>query len=142
IMACEEAKGREQLAATLAAMPDMTVEKARPVLAAAPRADAGPSLRDQIMDLDEAKGAETLAEKLAAFPGMTVEAARDMLASSSDKAEPVSASTTALFARFMANHSPAAVQGGVSPAAAEVEGDVRKHTAKPYSKSVPPIEGF
>ncbi|MCV5397200.1 S49 family peptidase, partial [Escherichia coli] len=52
IMACEEAKGREQLAATLAAMPDMTVEKARPILAASPRADAGLSLRDQIMALD------------------------------------------------------------------------------------------
>ncbi|WP_415793795.1 hypothetical protein, partial [Escherichia coli] len=31
IMACEEANGREQLAATLAAMPEMTVEKARPI---------------------------------------------------------------------------------------------------------------
>ncbi|GHL32684.1 hypothetical protein ECZU26_35090 [Escherichia coli] len=49
IMACEEANGREQLAATLAAMPEMTVEKARPIPAAAPLADAGPSLRDQIM---------------------------------------------------------------------------------------------
>lgn len=56
IMACEEANGREQLAATLAAMPEMTVEKARPILAASPQADAGPSLRDQIMALDEAKG--------------------------------------------------------------------------------------
>ncbi|EFF2250048.1 S49 family peptidase, partial [Escherichia coli] len=93
-MACEEAKGREQLAATLAAMPEMTVEKARPILAASPQADAGPSLRDQIMALDEAKGAEAQAEKLAAFPGMTVEAARDILSSSPDKAEPVSASTT------------------------------------------------
>ncbi|EHO4881631.1 S49 family peptidase, partial [Escherichia coli] len=99
IMACEEAKGREQLAATLAAMPDMTVEKARPILAASPQADAGPSLRDQIMALDEAKGAEAQAEKLAAFPGMTVEAARDILSSSPDKAEPVSASTTAMFER-------------------------------------------
>ena len=42
-MACEEANGREQLAATLAAMPEMTVEKARP-MAASPQADAGPSL--------------------------------------------------------------------------------------------------
>ncbi|EHX36792.1 head-tail preconnector protein GP5 [Escherichia coli DEC12A] len=47
--------GREQLAATLAAMPEMTVEKARPILAASPQADAGPPLRDQIMALDEAK---------------------------------------------------------------------------------------
>ncbi len=52
IMACEEANGREQLAATLAAMPEMTVEKVRPILAASPQADAGPSLRDQIMALD------------------------------------------------------------------------------------------
>ncbi|ENG6829720.1 S49 family peptidase, partial [Escherichia coli] len=73
IMACEEANGREQLAATLAAMPEMTVEKARPILAASPQADAGPSLRDQIMALDEAKGAEAQAEQLAACPGMTVE---------------------------------------------------------------------
>ncbi|MDK7046749.1 S49 family peptidase, partial [Escherichia coli] len=93
IMACEEANGREQLAA-------------------APLADAGPSLRDQIMALDEAKGAEAQAEKLAACPGMTVENARAVLAAGSGKAEPVSASTTALFEHFMANHSPAAVRGG------------------------------
>ena len=106
IMACEEAKGREQLAATLAAMPEMTVEKARAILAASPQADAGPSLRDQIMALDEAKGAEAQAEQLAACPGMTVERARAVLAAGSGKAEPVSASTTAMFERFMAMHSP------------------------------------
>lgn len=131
IMACEEAKGREQLAATLAAMPDMTVEKARPILAASPQADAGPSLRDQIMALDEAKGAEAQAEKLAAFPGMTVEAARDILSSSPDKAEPVSASTTAMFERIMANHSPAAVQGGVSQTSADGDADVKMLMAMP-----------
>ncbi|HAH2694584.1 S49 family peptidase [Escherichia coli] len=131
IMACEEAKGREQLAATLAAMPEMTVEKARPILAAAPLADAGPSLRDQIMALDEAKGAEAQAEKLAAFPGMTVEAARDILSSSPDKAEPVSASTTALFEHFMANHSPAAVRGGVSQTSADGDADVKMLMAMP-----------
>ncbi|KAA9899731.1 hypothetical protein F7F56_30590, partial [Escherichia coli] len=77
IMACEEANGREQLAATLAAMPEMTVEKARPILAASPQA-----------------------EQLAACPGMTVESARAVLAAGSGKAEPVSASTTALFERI------------------------------------------
>ncbi|HFS3158470.1 TPA: S49 family peptidase [Escherichia coli] len=128
IMACEEAKGREQLAATLAAM---TVEKARPVLAAAPRADAGPSLRDQIMDLDEAKGAEAQAEKLAACPGMTVENARAVLAAGSGKAEPVSASTTALFEHFMANYSPAAVQGGVPQTSADGDADVKMLMAMP-----------
>lgn len=89
-MACEEANGREQLAVTLAAMPEMTVEKARPILAASPQANAGPSLRDQIMALDEAKGAEAQAEQLAACPGMTVESARAVLAAGSGKAEPVS----------------------------------------------------
>ncbi|EFB7185077.1 S49 family peptidase, partial [Escherichia coli] len=113
------------------AMPEMTVEKARPILAASPQADAGPSLRDQIMALDEAKGAEAQAEKLAAFPGMTVEAARDILSSSPDKAEPVSASTTALFEHFMANHSPAAVRGGVSQTSADGDADVKMLMAMP-----------
>ncbi|EEW8937236.1 S49 family peptidase [Escherichia coli] len=131
IMACEEAKGREQLAATLAAMPDMTVEKARPILAASPQADAGPSLRDQIMALDEAKGAEVQAEKLAACPGMTVENARDVLAAASGKAEPVSASTTAMFERFMANHSPTALQGGMSQTSADGDADVKMLMAMP-----------
>lgn len=131
IMACEEAKGREQLAATLAAMPEMTVEKARPILAASPQADAGPSLRDQIMALDEAKGAEAQAEQLAACPGMTVESARAVLAAGSGKAEPVSASTTALFERIMANHSPAAVQGGVPQTSADGDADVKMLMAMP-----------
>lgn len=56
IMACEEANGREQLAVTLAAMPEMTVEKARPITAASPQANAGPSLRDQIMAWMRQKG--------------------------------------------------------------------------------------
>ncbi|MSI34680.1 S49 family peptidase [Escherichia coli] len=112
IMACEEANGREQLAA-------------------APLADAGPSLRDQIMALDEAKGAEAQAEKLAACPGMTVENARAVLAAGSGKAEPVSASTTALFEHFMANHSPAAVQGGVSQASEDGDADVKMLMAMP-----------
>ena len=115
IMACEEANGREQLAATLAAMPEMTVEKARPILAASPQANAGPSLRDQIMALDEAKGAE----------------AQAVLAAGSGKAEPVSASTTALFEHFMANHSPAAVQGGVSQASEDGDADVKMLMAMP-----------
>ncbi|EPF9287767.1 S49 family peptidase, partial [Escherichia coli] len=131
IMACEEAKGREQLAATLAAMPEMTVEKARPILAASPQADAGPSLRDQIMALDEAKGAEAQAEQLAACPGMTVESARAVLAAGSGKAEPVSASTTAMFERIMANHSPAAVQGGVPQTSADGDADVKMLMAMP-----------
>lgn len=130
-MACEEANGREQLAATLAAMPEMTVEKARPILAASPQADAGPSLRDQIMALDEAKGAEAQAEQLAACPGMTVESARAVLAAGSGKAEPVSASTTALFEHFMANHSPAAVQGGVAQTSADGDADVKMLMAMP-----------
>ena len=112
IMACEEANGREQLAA-------------------APLADAGPSLRDQIMALDEAKGAEAQAEKLAACPGMTVENARAVLAAGSGKAEPVSASTTALFEHFMANHSPAAVQGGVPQTSADGDADVKMLMAMP-----------
>ncbi|MSM75402.1 S49 family peptidase [Escherichia coli] len=112
IMACEEANGREQLAA-------------------APLADAGPSLRDQIMALDEAKGAEAQAEQLAACPGMTVESARAVLAAGSGKAEPVSASTTALFEHFMANHSPAAVQGGVSQASEDGDADVKMLMAMP-----------
>ncbi|EFF1983384.1 S49 family peptidase [Shigella flexneri] len=131
IMACEEAKGREQLAATLAAMPEMTVEKARPILAASPQANAGPSLRDQIMALDEAKGAEAQAEKLAACPGMTVENAWAVLAAASDRAEPVSASTTAMFEHFMANHSPAAVQGGVPQTSADGDADVKMLMAMP-----------
>ncbi|EED0863930.1 S49 family peptidase [Escherichia coli] len=131
ILTCQEANGREQLAATLAAMPEMTVEKARPILAAAPLADAGPSLRDQIMALDEAKGAEAQAEKLAACPGMTVENARAVLAVGSGKAEPVSASTTALFEHFMANHSPAAVRGGVSQTSADGDADVKMLMAMP-----------
>lgn len=131
IMACEEANGREQLAATLAAMPEMTVEKARPILAASPQADAGPSLRDQIMALDEAKGAEVQAEQLAACPGMTVESARAVLAAGSGKAEPVSASTTAMFEHFMANHSPAAVQGGVPQTSADGDADVKMLMAMP-----------
>ncbi|HCP3985992.1 TPA: S49 family peptidase [Escherichia coli] len=112
IMACEEANGREQLAA-------------------APLADAGPSLRDQIMALDEAKGAEAQAEKLAACPGMTVENARAVLAAGSGKAEPVSASTTAMFEHFMANHSPAAVRGGVSQTSADGDADVKMLMAMP-----------
>lgn len=131
IMVCEEANGREQLAATLAAMPEMTVEKARPILAASPQADAGPSLRDQIMALDEAKGAEAQAEQLAACPGMTVESARAVLAAGSGKAEPVSASTTAMFEHFMANHSPAAVQGGVAQTSADGDADVKMLMAMP-----------
>ncbi|EKF2697136.1 S49 family peptidase [Escherichia coli] len=131
ILTCQEANGREQLAATLAAMPEMTVEKARPILAASPQADAGPSLRDQIMALDEAKGAEAQAEQLAACPGMTVESARAVLAAGSGKAEPVSASTTALFERIMANHSPAAVQGGVPQTSADGDADVKMLMAMP-----------
>lgn len=127
IMACEETKGREQLAA----MPEMTVEKARPILAASPQADTGPSLRDQIMALEEAKGAEAQAEKLAACPGMTVENARAVLAAGSGKAEPVSASTTTMFERFMATHSPAAVQGGVSQTSADGDADVKMLMAMP-----------
>ncbi|EFG2212875.1 TPA: S49 family peptidase [Escherichia coli] len=114
-----------------AAMPEMTVEKARPILAASPQADAGPSLRDQIMALDEAKGAEAQAEQLAACPGMTVESARAVLAAGSGKAEPVSASTTALFERIMANHSPAAVQGGVPQTSADGDADVKMLMAMP-----------
>ncbi len=131
ILTCQEAKGREQLATMLAGQQGMSVEQARPILAAAPLADAGPSLRDQIMALDEAKGAEAQAEKLAACPGMTVENARAVLAAGSGKAEPVSASTTALFEHFMANHSPAAVRGGVSQTSADGDADVKMLMAMP-----------
>ena len=47
------------------------------------------------------------------------------------KAEPVSASTTAMFERIMANHSPAAVQGGVSQTAADGDADVKMLMAMP-----------
>ncbi|QKB85623.1 S49 family peptidase [Escherichia coli O157:H7] len=132
ILTCQEAKGREQLATMLAGQQGMSVEQARAILAAAaPQADAGPSLRDQIMALDEAKGAEAQAEQLAACPGMTVESARAVLAAGSGKAEPVSASTTALFERIMANHSPAAVQGGVPQTSADGDADVKMLMAMP-----------
>ncbi|HAL6278603.1 TPA: S49 family peptidase [Escherichia coli] len=131
ILTCQEAKGREQLATMLAGQQGMSVEQARPILAASPQADAGPSLRDQIMALDEAKGAEAQAEQLAACPGMTVESARAVLAAGSGKAEPVSASTTAMFEHFMANHSPAAVQGGVAQTSADGDADVKMLMAMP-----------
>ncbi|EPY5893016.1 S49 family peptidase, partial [Escherichia coli] len=53
------------------------------------------------------------------------------LSSSPDKAEPVSASTTALFEHFMANHSPAAVRGGVSQTSADGDADVKMLMAMP-----------
>ncbi|ELH94264.1 head-tail preconnector protein GP5 [Escherichia coli KTE227] len=81
--------------------------------------------------MDEAKGAEAQAEQLAACPGMTVESARAVLAAGSGKAEPVSASTTALFEHFMANHSPAAVQGGVAQTSADGDADVKMLMAMP-----------
>lgn len=112
IMACDEAQGREQLAATLAAMPEMTTARARVILAAAPVQAAGRPLREQIMALEEAKGLEAQAERIAETPGMTVEQARLILAASPDRREGVSAATTAMFERFMATHSPAAVQVG------------------------------
>lgn len=112
IMACDEAQGREKLAATLAAMPEMTTERARVILAAVPVQAAGPSLHEQIMALEEAKGLEAQAERIAETPGMTVEQARLILAASPDRGEGVSAATTAMFERFMATHSPAAVQAG------------------------------
>ncbi|EMR3637831.1 phage tail protein, partial [Escherichia coli] len=74
---------------------------------------------------------EAQAEQLAACPGMTVESARAVLAAGSGKAEPVSASTTALFEHFMANHSPAAVQGGVSQASEDGDADVKMLMAMP-----------
>ncbi len=91
----------------------------------------GPRFVIEIMALDEAKGAEAQAEKLAACPGMTVENARAVLAAGSGKAEPVSASTTALFEHFMANHSPAAVRGGVSQTSADGDADVKMLMAMP-----------
>ncbi|HCM1647758.1 TPA: S49 family peptidase, partial [Escherichia coli] len=74
---------------------------------------------------------EAQAEKLAACPGMTVENARAVLAAGSGKAEPVSASTTALFEHFMANYSPAAVQGGVPQTSADGDADVKMLMAMP-----------
>ncbi|EFX3331827.1 S49 family peptidase, partial [Shigella sonnei] len=67
----------------------------------------------------------------AACPGMTVENARDVLAAASGKAEPVSASTTAMFERFMANHSPTALQGGMSQTSADGDADVKMLMAMP-----------
>ncbi len=63
-----------------------------------------------------------------------MESARAVLAAGSGKAEPVSASTTALFERIMANHSPAAVQGGVPQTSADGDADVKmlmRHAMKP-----------
>ncbi|EEQ4423322.1 phage tail protein [Escherichia coli] len=60
-----------------------------------------------------------------------MENARAVLAAGSGKAEPVSASTTALFEHFMANHSPAAVRGGVSQTSADGDADVKMLMAMP-----------
>lgn len=111
IMALDDAKGREELASTLAAMPDMTTERAKIILAAAPRAGAT-SLSDSILALDEAKGREELAGKLATIPGMTVEQARELLVAAPDVSGSGGASMNNAFDQFMQLHSPASLSGG------------------------------
>ena len=129
-MACEEANGREQLAATLAAMPEMTVEKARPIRRLHRWRMPDPSLRDQIMALDEAKGQKRRLKNWQ--PAGNDRGERPGCAGCGiNKAEPVSASTTALFEHFMANHSPAAVRGGVSQTSADGDADVKMLMAMP-----------
>ncbi len=128
-MACEEANGREQLAATLAAMPEMTVEK--PARSGCFTAGGCRTItRDQIMALDEAKG---LRRRLNSWlPAGNDSGERPaVLAAGSGKEEPVSASTTAMFEHFMANHSPAAVQGGVAQTSADGDADVKMLMAMP-----------
>ncbi|EJF1946181.1 S49 family peptidase [Salmonella enterica] len=107
ILSCEEATGREPLAQTLAAMPDMTVDKARAILAASPVAVAT-SLHDAIMALPEANGREALAEKLSGLPDMTAEKARELLAAVPD----TQGSMAGAFDQFMQAHSPAALSAG------------------------------
>ncbi|EKR2074128.1 TPA_asm: S49 family peptidase [Salmonella enterica subsp. salamae] len=107
ILSCEEATGRENLAQALAAMPDMTVEKARTLLAASP-VEASGSLHDAIMALPEASGRESLAEKLSALPDMTTEKARDLLAAAPDS----QGSMAGAFDQFMQAHSPASLSAG------------------------------
>lgn len=113
IMALDEADGRETLAATLAAMPEMTAERAKTILAATPRMDAT-SLSDSILSLDEAKGREELAGKLATTPGMTVEQARELLAAAPDTSGSGGVSMNNAFDQFMQSQSPLAVSGGGS----------------------------
>ncbi|EDR5176373.1 S49 family peptidase [Salmonella enterica] len=114
IMALAEAKGREELAATLATMPEMTAGQAKTILAAAPRASAADmtSLSDSILALDEAKGREELAGKLAAMPGMTAEQARELLAAAPDASGSGGISMNNAFDQFMQSQSPASVSGG------------------------------
>ncbi|EAS2833700.1 S49 family peptidase [Salmonella enterica] len=107
ILSCEEATGRENLAQALAAMPDMTVEKARTLLAASP-VEASGTLHDAIMALPEASGRESLAEKLSALPDMTTEKARDLLAAAPDS----QGSMAGAFDQFMQAHSPASLSAG------------------------------
>lgn len=111
IMALEEADGRGTLAAALAAMPDMTAERAKTILAASPRSNAT-SLSDSILTLDEAKGCEELAGKLATTPGMTVEQARELLAAAPDTSGSGGLSMNNAFDQFMQSQSPLAVSGG------------------------------
>ncbi|HGB4478364.1 S49 family peptidase [Salmonella enterica] len=107
ILSCEEAAGRDSLAQTLAAMPEMTVDKARTILAATP-VTSTLSLHDTIMALPEANGREALAEKLSGLPDMTAEKARELLAAAPD----TQGSMSGAFDLFMQTHSPAALSAG------------------------------
>ncbi|EAQ8163077.1 S49 family peptidase [Salmonella enterica] len=80
IIACQEAKGREQLAQMLAGQPGMSVAQAQAILAAAAPQQEVVSEADRIMALDEANGREELAATLAAMPDMTAERAKTILA--------------------------------------------------------------
>ncbi|EAU5657250.1 S49 family peptidase [Salmonella enterica] len=80
IIACPEAKGREQLAQMLAGQPGMSVAQAQAILAAAAPQQEVVSEADRIMALDEANGREELAATLAAMPDMTAERAKTILA--------------------------------------------------------------
>ncbi|KFC09041.1 phage protein [Trabulsiella guamensis ATCC 49490] len=88
ILNCQEAKGRETLAQTLAGQPGMSVEQAKAILSAAPQPaqETATSEADKIMSCDAAKGREMLASALAGTPGMTLEKAIPILNSAPQSA--------------------------------------------------------
>lgn len=79
ILTCQEAKGREELAAVLAGQPGMSAEQARAILSASALQTPAQQVLtevDRIMACDEALGREQLAATLATMPEMTAERAR------------------------------------------------------------------
>ncbi|MBF4401574.1 hypothetical protein EAY31_28300, partial [Vibrio anguillarum] len=57
IIGCEEAKGREEMASKLASMPNMSIEDAQGLLAAAPKADSNNSAAEALAALEAGHGA-------------------------------------------------------------------------------------